>query len=68
MTAFAVKSVPPTFMVTELEPAAIACGNTERLLGAPNDPTTVVPQPSGEKQAVIPRITPIALTIFKAHL
>jgi hypothetical protein len=55
-------------MLKELEPAAIARGRTALMLGAPNSSTTVVPQPSGKKQAVIPRITPIVSSFFKTHL
>jgi hypothetical protein len=46
MTAFAVKFVPTTFIVTELEPAAIVCGRTALMLGAARVSTSVVPQPS----------------------
>jgi hypothetical protein len=55
-------------MVTELEPAAIVCGRTWLMLGAPNGSTTFVPQPTNEKHAVIPRVATIAFNLFKTHL
>lgn len=68
ITALPVKFVPSTFMVTELDPAAIVCGRTALMLGAPSGSTTVLPQPSAKKQTVIPRVAPIAFSIFKTHL
>jgi hypothetical protein len=68
ITALLVKFVPTTFMVTELEPAAIVCGRTALMLGPDSGSTTFEPHPSNEKHAVIPRVATIAFNLFKTHL
>ena len=45
ITAFVVKFVPTTFIVTVLEPAAMVCGRTVLMLGPASVATSVVPQP-----------------------
>jgi hypothetical protein len=59
MVAFAVKFVPGTFFATVLKPAAIVCGRTALILGAPNGSTTGQPQR---------KLAPVAFEIFNAHL
>ncbi len=68
MTAFDVKFVPTTFIVTALDPAAIVCGRTAVMLGTPSGSTTVLPQPRNEMQVVIPTLTAIAFNTLKTHL
>jgi hypothetical protein len=68
ITAFEVKLLPVTFIVTVLEPAAIVCGSTALIVGAPICSTTVLPQPTKARQAAIPTPTPIAFKILKKHL
>jgi hypothetical protein len=59
MVAFAVKFVPVTFLATALKPAAIVCGRTALMLGAPNGSTT------GPLQR---KLAPVAFDIFNTHL
>ena len=68
ITALLAKFVPTTFMVTELDPAAIVCGRTALMLGAATVATTFEPHPINEKHAVIPRAATIAFNLFKTHL